>query len=393
VFDTKTNKVIKDKISILNINTTPDDVNKSFNYNLDWEIINEFIGNDGYIDTKKIELTFKDSNDDGVVDDPDIFNLIVSPSTNNVYKFVVLKKYETSTGQLDYAWIDNKDSNGYLLINVVDTFANIPSSYFVDKKYVYVYDTDTLFQYDILLNKFVVSLDYKVFQGRSGIKFHYIHSADYEARIDPGYSNFMDLYVLTKQYDINFRQWLLGTLDVEPMPPSTDQLAISLGEKLNQIKAMSDEIIYHPIRYKILFGAKAIPNLRASFKLVKNVEQIISDNDLKSRVLNAINEFFSLENWDFGDSFYFSELVAYIMNRTSPFLVNVVIVPRLENLSFGSLFEIKAENDQIFISGATSEDLEIIDSITASSLNATGIISTDNTVLSQQFIESRARYN
>ena len=393
VFDTKTNKIIKDKISILNINTIPDSPYTPLNYSIDWEIINEFIGNDGYIDTKKIELTFKDSNDDGVVDDPDIFNLLVSPSTVDPYKFVVLKKYETATGQIDYAWIENLDTDGYRLIDVANTFTSIPSNYFVDKKYVYVYDTDTLFQYDMLLNKFVVSLDYKVYQGRKGLKFHYTHSADYEARIDPGYSNFMDLYILTKQYDINFRQWLLGSIDQEPMPPSTDQLAITLGSKLEQIKAMSDEIIYHPVRYKILFGSKAMPNLRASFKLVKNQEQIISDNDLKSRVLNSINEFFSLENWDFGDSFYFSELVAYIMNRTAPFLVNIVIVPRQENLTFGSLFEIKAENDQIFISGATSEDLEIIDSITTSSLNATGLISTTNTVLSQQFIESRARNN
>jgi len=393
VFDTKTNKIIKDKISILNINTIPDSPYTPLNYSIDWEIINEFIGNDGYIDTKKIEITFKDSNDDGVVDDPDIFNLVVSPSTTDLYKFVVLKKYETSTGQIDYAWIENIGSDGNILIHIANTFTNIPSNYFIDKKYVYVYDTDTLFQYDMLLNKFVVSLDYKVYQGRKGLKFHYIHSADYEARIDPGYSNFMDLYVLTKQYDISFRQWLLGSIDQEPMPPSTDQLAITLGSKLEQIKAMSDEIIYHPIRYKILFGAKAISNLRASFKLVKNQEQIISDNDLKSRVLNSINEFFSLENWDFGDSFYFSELVAYIMNRTAPFLVNIVIVPRQENLTFGSLFEIKAENDQIFISGATSEDLEIIDSITTSSLNATGFISTNNTVLSQQFIESRVRDN
>jgi len=393
VFDTKTNKIIKDKISILNINTIPDSPYTPLNYSIDWEIINEFIGNDGYIDTKKIEITFKDSNDDGVVDDPDIFNLVVSPSTTDLYKFVVLKKYETSTGQIDYAWIENIGSDGNILIHIANTFTNIPSNYFIDKKYVYVYDTDTLFQYDMLLNKFVVSLDYKVYQGRKGLKFHYIHSADYEARIDPGYSNFMDLYVLTKQYDISFRQWLLGSIDQEPMPPSTDQLAITLGSKLEQIKAMSDEIIYHPIRYKILFGAKAISNLRASFKLVKNQEQIISDNDLKSRVLNSINEFFSLENWDFGDSFYFSELVAYIMNRTAPFLVNIVIVPRQENLTFGSLFEIKAENDQIFISGATSEDLEIIDSITTSSLNATGLISTNNTVLSQQFIESRVRDN
>jgi len=152
---------------------------------------------------------------------------------------------------------------------------------------------------------------------------------------------------------------------------------------------MSDEIIYHPIRYKVLFGNRAVPSLRATFKLMKNLEQTISDNDLKSKVLSAINEFFTLDNWDFGDSFYFSELVAYVMNRAAPFLVNIVIVPRMETLAFGSLFEITAENDEIFINGATTDDLEIIESVTVSSLNAKLNTTTTN-IISQQYIISKS---
>ena len=124
-------------------------------------------------------------------------------------------------------------------------------------------------------------------------------------------------------------------------------------------------------------------------KLMKNLEQTISDNDLKSKVLSAINEFFTLDNWDFGDSFYFSELVAYVMNRTAPFLVNIVIVPRMETLAFGSLFEITAESDEIFINGATTDDLEIIESVTVSSLNAKLNTTTTN-IISQQYIISKS---
>jgi hypothetical protein len=77
------------------------------------------------------------------------------------------------------------------------------------------------------------------------------------------------------------------------------------------------------------------------------------------------------------------------MNRTAPFLVNILIVPRMETLEFGSLFEITAENDEIFINGATTDDLEIIESVTASALNAK--MSTTNTnIVSQQYIISKA---
>jgi hypothetical protein len=163
---------------------------------------------------------------------------------------------------------------------------------------------------------------------------------------------------------------------------------LTLSNELNSIKAMSDEVIYHPVRYKVLFGNNASPNLRASFKVIKNTEQIISDNEIRTNVLSAINEFFSVDNWDFGDTFYFSELVAYVMNRTTPYLVNIVIVPRQPDLSFGSLFEIKAESDQIFINGATTDDIEVITAITASNISADGAISVSNTVVSQQNISS-----
>jgi len=58
-----------------------------------------------------------------------------------------------------------------------------------------------------------------------------------------------------------------------------------------------------------------------------------------------------------------------------------VLVPRQESQSFGSLYELKSENDEIFISSATVDDVQIIDSITASRLKATGIVVTSDEVL------------
>jgi hypothetical protein len=227
-----------------------------------------------------------------------------------------------------------------------------------------------------------------VYEGRSNIKFQYIHNADYESRIDPGLTNLIDVFILTKDYDKVFREWLDGTRITEPLAPSSDFLYNLLSSDLNKIKTISDEIIYHPVKYKVLFGNKASPNVQASFKIVKNSEIVISDNDVKSKVLSAINEFFALENWDFGGNFYFTELSTYVMNRLAPNIVNFIIVPKQSTLSFGSLYEIRAEKDQIFINGATVNDIEIISAITASKIKSAGAITSNTVTISQQTITS-----
>ena len=102
----------------------------------------------------------------------------------------------------------------------------------------------------------------------------------------------------------------------------------SYGTEINKIKSISDEVIYHPVKYKILFGDKAAPDLQVKFKIVKNASMVINDNELKSDIIEAINKFFDIENWDFGETFYFQELSAYIINQLSPKLVSILIVPR-----------------------------------------------------------------
>jgi hypothetical protein len=64
------------------------------------------------------------------------------------------------------------------------------------------------------------------------------------------------------------------------------------------------------------------------------------------------------------------------MTSTAPNISTVVLVPKQTDKAFGSLYEITTESDEIFISGATVDDVEIIDSVTASRLRATGAITT-----------------
>ena len=380
IYDTRNNTVVKDVIKVLSINTNPLSPGGTtpFTYDRDWEITEEFRGLDGYVDTKKIQVTFNDSDDDGVVDDPTLFDQLVTPNT-----YIILEKYVVAQGQEDYRYISN-DSD---IVVVVNTQNDIVISQYQDGQYFYIVDIDTVKRYDKIASDFIPTLDYKVFVGRDKIKFQYIHNADYESRIDPGLTNLIDVFVLTKQYDIAYRQWLSGAGTTEPLPPSSDFLYNLLSPELNKIKSISDEIVYHPSKYKVLFGSKATADLQATFKVVKNSEIAISDNDIKTRVLVAILEFFALENWEFGDNFYFSELSTYVMNKVAPYIVNFVIVPKQSTLSFGGLYEIRSEKDQIFINGAGIDDIEIISTITASNIKS-AVIQANQTAVSQQTITS-----
>jgi hypothetical protein len=381
IYDSRSNIVVKDSINVLNINTVQGSTN-SFTSDIQWEIVSSYVGLDGYIDNKKIVITFADYDDNGVVDNPELFLTLVDPNNNSLSytdKFIVEEKYLISAGQEDYRYINN--DNGVVII-----LATQPTSG-TDGQYYYFIDSNVVKKFSNLTG-FVLSLDYKVYPGRDGLKFQYIHNSDYESRLDPSASNIIDVYVLTKNYDTMFRQWLSGANMTKPLPPSTDELYNMLSPSLNLIKSISDEVIYHPGGYSILFGVTANENLQATFKVTKTPGQVISDNAVKTKVISAINEFFVIANWDFGDTFYFSELSAYVMKQLSPAISSFVIVPKKANLNFGSLFEIKSTNDQLFVNGATVDDVEIISGITSSAIRSISSTLSDSNVITQQAIVS-----
>ena len=218
--------------------------------------------------------------------------------------------------------------------------------------------------------------NYNVYTGRSDLKFQYIHATDENARIDPSSTNIIDMYLLTKQYNTNYRLYLSGVLTTLPLPPSSDLLYRTYSTDINKIKSISDELIYHPVVFKPLFGKISESKMQAVFKVVKNNEKVTNDNDLKSQIITAIDQYFSLTNWDFGETFYWGELSAYIMQQLATNISNIVIVPRDASSYFGSLQEIRANADEIFISSATVDDVEIVTAITTDRLKAEGVITT-----------------
>jgi hypothetical protein len=181
--------------------------------------------------------------------------------------------------------------------------------------------------------------------------------------------------MLTGTYDSKYRAWLAAGTGAEPLPPTSSSLEENYSSVLEPIKSISDQIIYQSVKYKPLFGSQSSLNLQATFKVVKNSSRAVSDNDIKARVIAGITEFFKLDNWDFGQTFYFSELSTYIMNLLTPDITNFIIVPK-SNAAFGSLYEIACQSNEIFVNGATVNDIEIIDAITASQLKTTATIVT-----------------
>ena len=377
IYNSTTGEIIKDKISVLEINPQPDST-QSFTVEYPWEIVEEYRDAEGYINSKKIQVSFFDSDDDGVVDDPDVFDVIVDENTNSTSKYVFLQKNITSDGVEDFNYV----AQSTLGVIVLATKGNIGSlSQYENNQIFYYIDQDIFEIFNKTLGTLTITQDYKARIGRDNLKFQYVHAADANTRIDPSASNIIDTYLLTRNYDTSFRQYLDGTTTSFPLPPSTDQLFLNYGQSINKIKSLSDEVIYHPVKYKILFGDKADTDLQAKFKIVKNPDVVLNDNDVKSRVIAAINQFFALENWEFGETFYFSELSTYVMQELSPDLVTFVVVPNQTSQSFGSLFEVKSESDEIFISGATVDDIDIIDAITASRLKASGNVVTSTNSL------------
>lgn len=371
IYDTKTGKIIKDKITVLNINTQPDSISP-FTTNFDWEIVSEYRDKEGYVDSTKIEVSFFDIDDDGVVDNPELFTTIVDEETNTIEKYIFQERFYTQNGTEDYRFVTPSSAN--IITYADEALILLPTTgeiYFLeDERKFKILNSDGLLEY---------TTDYRAFYGRSDLKFHYVHSADSDTRIDPSVSNIIDTYMLTRGYDVEFRKYLDNAISYKPLPPSSDQLFRDYGKELNKIKSISDEVIYHPVKYKVLFGNKAKEDLQAVFKVIKNPDLVLNDNDIKSRVIQAINQYFALENWDFGSTFYFQELATYITNSLAPDLVTIIIVPRQLNQTFGSLFEIRSEADEIFINGATVDSIEIIDEITASKLKAAGNVVTAST--------------
>lgn len=361
IYDYKSGTVVKDNVKVNRTNLKPNEseaLTEVYSY-LIYDVIKD---TDGFVLNDRVLINFYDYDDNSIPDHPDSFDLIVNGNTS----FIFFKKYTDAGNFPRYQWISKDNfiiTADHNLITTTD---------YLDGQLFYEYPTNLFYQ---LENYSLTELDSSLYQakyGRDDLNFEHTHFALNNKRIDPSASNVIELYILTQNYDTNFRAWLKnGQIDGMPTPPTSDDLNIAYSS-LYDYKSISDEIVFRPVRYRTLFGATAEPKYQATFKVIKNTSNVVSDNEVKTKLIAHINEYFALGNFDFGDTFYFTELVGYLHQQMAGLVNSIVIVPNDSELTFGGLFEIKSESNELFISTATVNNVDIIQGISTETIRASG---------------------
>jgi hypothetical protein len=214
-----------------------------------------------------------------------------------------------------------------------------------------------------------VTSSFEVATGRNTLAFQYRHNSGETSRIDPSTTNIIDMYLITQAYYTSYINWLSDTTGqvIEPPRPTINELQQSYGE-LDSYKMISDSVVLNSVRFKPLFGTKAALNLQGTIKVIKSPATTASDSQIRSAVLSAMNTYFSIDNWDFGSNFFFSELTAYLHVQLGSLISSVVLVPANPASKFGTLYEIASAPDEVFVNGATISDITVVSALTAANM-------------------------
>ena len=373
VYDPFTGKILQDFVKVLETNTQPDS-NYPLSTPVTASIIGQTVESDGYIDDFEVEIASIDVNNNSIVENPDFFNQVTGyvpngsnigiyaffeevqdainltrydliPSTSVSYQYatqsqIEVVKYEYPVGQLFYAYTDN-------------IF------------YITVQDPTVITPYYVLVEQ----NQYSVEIGRQGLSFQYRHNSNNTTRIDPATTNIIDLYVVTQSYYTQYQNYIQDSTNTipKPTPPTINELTTQYSQ-LQDYKMLSDSVIVNNVVFKPLFGPKADSLLQATIKVIPNSTTNASNSEIISAVLTQMNNYFNISNWNFGDTFYFSELSAYIHTNIGDYVSSCVLVPNDPTLAFGDLYEIKCMPYEIFVNAATAQDILVIAALTPAEL-------------------------
>jgi hypothetical protein len=373
VYDPFSGKIIQDFINILSINPQPNST-QSLGKDLKVSILNQPVQSDGYVDDFQVEVAATDINNRQLILIPDFFEQItgyvtggstigkyvffrriqdainltrevIVPSTDIEFQYsnksqIEVVKYDYPVGQIFYATNENTFYN-----SVQDPTVTIPT-YELKKR-----------------------TDYSVKTGRQGLSFQYRHNSNNTNRINPATTNIIDLYVVPQAYYTAYQNWIQDTTNTVPKPlvPTINELNQEYGE-IQNFKMLSDSVVLNSVVFKPLFGPKADSALRATIKVIRQSSTNASDSEIRSTVLEAMNEYFNINNWDFGDTFFFSELGAYLHAECGELISSAVLVPNDPSKSFGDLYEIKCMPYEIFVNGASANDIQVVAALTPAEL-------------------------
>jgi hypothetical protein len=181
--------------------------------------------------------------------------------------------------------------------------------------------------------------------------------------IDPSASNIIDSYIITRGYYTALRQFLTGKSTIKPTAPTPFELKTSYGYLLDS-KMISDTIVLHPGVVKLLFGSNANNTLQASFKVIRSQNNALTNNQIKTAIVDAINAYFDINQWEFGQTFYFTDLATYIHTSIPNDISSIVLVPTYNNHIFGDMFQVYAKEDEILQPSVSVDNITIVQSLT-----------------------------
>jgi hypothetical protein len=326
------------------------------------------VESDGYVDDFQVLVSYRDSDNDGVPDNPDFFDEIVGPATSSG-PYVFLQQT-----------VDFDNLQRYLLVEqgiVIYDYGTLDEIELAKTEWTpgqvfYAYEENAFYQLSITVTgvRTIISVSGWIAKtGRQSLYFQYRHNSPLTNRIDPGSTNIIDLYVVTLSYYTAYQNWLRDTTGtvLEPALPTIDQLSTEY-QALQDYKMISDNIVVNSVIFKPLFGPKAAQELRATIKVIRAQNSTASTSEIKSSVLAEMNNYFSIDKWNFGDTFYFSELAAYLHRQLGTIISSVVLVPLDQQKSFGDLYEIRSQPNEIFANGATIDNIDVIEALTSTNL-------------------------
>jgi len=366
---------------------------------IEWEVVDSFKESDGYTDNRKVIVAPLDTDNDLVPDRPIQFLEYVDdsdyvyfeyytdfdgyrydkPCSGIIHDFrredsLVIDDTKDSVSPISYNKPVTLSTSKWIVVKnktVAMLFENL-----VNSKGLIITTADDMKTYQLTplstansQVKLSETTDYFVKNGRGKTQntaapfiapgtIRWNHVAPSDVRIDPSISNVVEMVVLTTSYYTQVREWQARPVGSFPLEPTSDQLA-SEFTNLDQYKTASDSLVYRSAKFKLLFGPQADEVHQAKFKIIKLSDQI-SDNELKARVITAINTYFNVTNWEFGESFYFTELSSYIHQQLGSSIGSIVILPKSSTGKFGEMFQVKAEPNELFLSTATVSDIEIV---------------------------------
>jgi hypothetical protein len=366
IYDYVSGAGVIDSIRILKINTQADS-NLPLPQDYVWSIYSTVTEADGYVSPDKVLVTSTSTMMEGVPDNPELFKALVAPAVNVLNKIVFFRTVTTAYSNfITYKIVDNPVNVYYPTLAVLAGALNL----FTEGQVFYTYLTNKFY---VLTNgSLVEDTSYVALSGRNSLLYQYKHNAPNRNRINPTPVNIIDMYILTTDYATSYQSWLRDTTGRinKPAVPTSTSLDVAYNT-LENFKTVGDAIIYNPAQFKPLFGAKADPSLRARFKIVPNPNVNSTEYEIKTSVIAEINNYFDINNWDFGETFYFSELSAYLHTKLTPAIASIIIVPADTSLVFGNFYQINAQPWEIITSAATVNDVDIITAITAAQLNMT----------------------